>query len=433
MKKTNCFIFLIFVLMGVSGAFLLGCDRDEARPAEHVHAAADIHDHEGESGENHAHEHADTPAQHAHVESSVNGSNEPQVVRITKEQADQFGIRVAEASYGSISRIIRAPGEFRLNEERMTRVVAQLSGIVRSAPVKVGDAVRAGQILAVLESRDLAEAKAAFLAAEKRERLAREFFEREERLWEKKVTSENEYLTARQALDERSIEKASARQQLLAIGVPQESIGNISETASSPLSRFEFRAPIAGRVLEKHLTLGESVQSGKDMYVIADMSTVWLDLSVGHENLAELREGLPIEIEVTGGQSIDAEIAFVSPVVDHETRTALVRAVVQNGNGSLRPGLFVQAGVRLSSQEAALLVPKGAIQMVNDHPCVFVWNNGAFEIREVVPGESDDSRTEILNGLRAGERVVAENAFHLKAEYIKSAAGDQGAHHGHSH
>ncbi len=149
----------------------------------------------------------------------AHGGGEPAAIRITREQVRQFGIKIAEASAGSLNRLVRAPGEIRLNEEKVAHVVAQLSGIVRDSRVQVGDTVRAGQILAILESRELAEAISAYLAAVKRERLARDLFEREERLWHKEVTSEQEYLTARQALAERSIEKNSAHQQLLALGL----------------------------------------------------------------------------------------------------------------------------------------------------------------------------------------------------------------------
>ncbi|MBD3344490.1 MAG: efflux RND transporter periplasmic adaptor subunit [Chitinivibrionales bacterium] len=362
-----------------------------------------------------------------------NAVHAPSVVKITKAQAQRFGIKIAEAAEGSLNRVVRVPGEIRLDEEKAVHIVTQLSGIVRSSRVKVGDKVRAGQVLAVLESRELAEAKAAFLAATKRERLARDFYEREERLWKKQVTSEQEYLTARQVLAERSIEKKSARQQLLALGVPKSSIGGMSESEDNLLSSFVARAPINGQVLEKHLTLGESLPNGTKIFVIADLSTVWLDLTVGHEDLAELREGLAIDLALPGKQKVEAKVAYVSPVANPETRTVTVRAVVENEEGLLRPGLFVQADIRLPSEDKALLVHKGSVQNVNDHPCVFVWNKGVFELREIVPGVSDNSRTEVLQGLTAGEKIAAKNAFHLKAEYVKAAGGNTGCSHGHAH
>ncbi len=354
-------------------------------------------------------------------------------VKITKEQADQFGIKITKVVKGSVNRTIQTTGEIHLNEEKVAHIVAQLNGIAHNISVKVGNNVKKGQVMAILESRELAETKSNFLAAKKREQLAYEFFQREERLWKKKVSSEQEYLTAQQSLAEALIEKNLAQQQLLALGISQNSIDDMPESANSLLSRLEIRAPISGQVLEKHLTLGESVESSANIFMIADLSTVWLDLSVSQENLSALSEELPIEIELPGSKIIKAKISYISPVINHETRTALVRAIIKNKDGSLRPGMFVQASIQVPSENQVLLVPKGSIQMIHDHPSVFVWNKGVFEIREILPGVSDRGQTEILKGLRAEELVVAENAFHLKAEYIKSAAGDLGDHHGHSH
>jgi len=357
------------------------------------------------------------------------GDSELMHVRITRAQSDQFCIKIAEAAQGFLNRTIRVPGELKLNEDRVAHISTQFSGIVRRNMAQIGGLVAAGQVLAVLDSRELAEARAAYLAAVERKKLANDIFKREERLWEKQITSEIEYLSARLTLAERDIDESSARHQLLALGVQN----NVTEPASSSLSHYELRSPISGWVLENNFAFGESFQGGAVLFKIADLSTVWIDLSVSSENLGELRKGLPIEIEISTEKKIDAEITYVAPVIEKESRTAIVRAIIKNEEDSLRPGLFVNADIRLPSWNITLLLPKESVQIVHDHPCVFVWKDGQFELREVVPGVSDRRHTEILQGLKAGELVAVENAFHLKAEYIKTAAGDNGSHHGHSH
>ena len=138
-------------------------------------------------------------------------------------------------------------------------------------------------------------------------------------------------------------------------------------------------------------------------------------------------------VHLPDGTTAEATIEFVSPLVDRDTRTALARATLPNPGDRFRPGTFVEADIHVPTAEAAVVVPKASIQLVGDYPCVFVWGNAAFEVREVTVGNDDGQDIEIIKGLQAGEAVASVNAFHLKAEYIKSAAGDLGAHHGHSH
>jgi multidrug efflux pump subunit AcrA (membrane-fusion protein) len=196
---------------------------------------------------------------------------------------------------------------------------------------------------------------------------------------------------------------------------------------------YALRAPFAGTLIEKHMALGESIDTTSEVFTIADLSSVWVDLAISQQSIPEVREEYPATILLPDGSRPETIIRFVSPIIAPETRTALARATLKNTARDYRPGTFVEAVVRIPSDEQAVVVPKASVQLVNDRPSVFVWGNSAFELRRVETGRSDSRQTEILSGLKAGEKVAAVKAFHLKAEYIKSAAGDMGEHHGHSH
>ncbi len=218
-------------------------------------------------------------------------------------------------------------------------MVPRVSGIVRQVRKSLGDPVKDGEIMAVIESRELAAAKATYLAAIEREKLAQANFAREEGLWRKKVTSEQEYLDARQALAETRIEKSSAEQQLHALGFSDAYLKELPEQADATYTRYEIRAPFAGTIIEKHLTLGENVNADSEVFTIADLSTVWVDINVYQKDLPKIRKGQKVVIEA--GHDIPAAtgtIAWLGPLVGEATRTAKARVILPNPDRGAAPG-----------------------------------------------------------------------------------------------
>jgi len=194
---------------------------------------------------------------------------------------------------------------------------------------------------------------------------------------------------------------------------------------------YALRAPSDGVITARHIVLGEVIDAASEVFVIADLSSVWVDLIVTHEAIVAVREGQSLAIRLPDGSETVTKIDFVSPVVSPETRTAMARASLGNPNGQFRPGVFADALIDVSSGPETVLVPRNSVQLVDDKPCVFVKEGDAFMLREVKTGESDREHTEILEGLEPGEPVASENAFHLKAELTKTVGGCVG--HGHAH
>jgi len=195
---------------------------------------------------------------------------------------------------------------------------------------------------------------------------------------------------------------------------------------------YALRASAEGTLIDKQIVAGESLGKAAEVLTIADLSSLWVDLAISQDVIPSVEKGLAVTIYLADGSRLETEIAFVSPLVAPDTRTALARATLPNPNGRLRPGTFVDAGIWVPSEGESILVPKASVQLVNDRPCVFVWGNAGFELREVLTGSTDGQRIEILQGLRDGETVASVNAFHLKAEFAKSAGGGGGGH-GHAH
>lgn len=416
-------------LVAALSLLFFGCDRQDARESHQEGAAKSARQAPAAGDKDHPAKEDEHPGRDAHEEEGHDEHGEEEVVRLSAADLKEFGIEVATAGPGRLDEYAELPGEIVLNADRLAHVVPRVSGIVREVGKTVGDAVKAGEIMAVTESRELADAKAAFLAAVERETLARASFDREERLWRKKVTSEQEYLDARQALAEARIARNSAEQQLHALGFSDAYLKGLPEHPDATYTRFEIRAPFAGTIIEKHLTLGENVNADAAVFTIADLSSVWVDINVYQKDLAQIRKGQSVVIEIGHGiPAVRGEIAWVGPLVGEATRTAKARVVLPNPDGDLRPGLFVTARVAVGSTSAGIVVPKSALQTFEERTVVFVQDEDGFEPRPVQTGRQNATQVEILSGLEAGQVYVSQGAFTLKAQLSKGAFGD-----GHNH
>jgi cobalt-zinc-cadmium efflux system membrane fusion protein len=351
------------------------------------------------------------------------------VVYLEPGEIREFGLEIAEAGPGEIRLEVVLPGEVMVNPDTLVHITPRVPGVVREVHKGLGDEVRAGELLAVLDSRELAEAKADFLAARQRLELAGSNLQREQTLYDKQISSEQEYLVARQAEAEARIELDSAEQRLHALGLGEQEIGRLMEQVEQELTRFEMRAPLDGTVVEKHITLGEMLRE-ESCFVISDLSQVWVVLTVYQRELGSIRAGQPVTIAASHDLAMgEGTIDYVSPILDEHTRTTTARVVLANEERRWWPGLFVTGRVGVDRVPAAVVVPGTAIQTIDGRPAVFVQTGGAFEPRPVELGRADPERIEVVAGLECGERYVARGGFVLKAQMTKASFEHAG--HGH--
>ena len=358
---------------------------------------------------------------------------EESTVHLSDEQIMKFGIETSPAGPGNIKVHISLPGQIAINTDRMVHIVPRVPGIVRQVNKKLGDPVKKGEVMAVLESRDLADAKATYLASIERLELAKTIAEREEKLWKQEISSEQEYLDAKKASAEAKIAKRNAEQKLRALGFDAEYLKELPSEPAELLTTFEITAPFDGTVIKKHITLGEVIKGDADVFIVADLDTVWIDLQVHQKDAGLVKKGQEVIISATSSvPETKGMIDYVEPVVDEKTRTALARIVLDNTSGHLRPGTFISADVLVDKVPAIVTVAKDILQDVDDRTCVFVKNEHCFEARPVTVGRSNDNHVEIVSGIKPGEIIVTKNSFRLKAE-LENGAGGGHAGHGHAH
>ena len=385
------------------------------------------HDH-GTKQDSHAghdhddHEKADAHAGHDHEHDDG--------IVLTDAQLRQMNVATAIAAAGTVTMHVNLPGEIRLNEDRMAHIVPRISGVVKEVRVHLGDKVRAGQILALIESRELAIAKAQYLAAQSRLSLADKVLVREKKLYQAKVSAEADYLIARQQQAQRTIEVSVALQKLLALGLTKKKVINLPKQSQENLRIYALTAPYNGTIIKKHLVQGELVSDQRTVYVLADLNTVWIDLNAYQKDVPVLRKGQQVIISGDGLIPAEAVITYVASVVREDLRTLLVRAVLSNPNDRYRPGLFINGQVRVDDRIAKIAVPAEAILNVDGKDSVFIQQGKGFKAVHVKMGRSNGQFVEVLSGLEPGDRYAAQGSFALKAVKVTSSLK---GHAGHGH
>ncbi|MDY6972792.1 MAG: efflux RND transporter periplasmic adaptor subunit [Thermodesulfobacteriota bacterium] len=354
------------------------------------------------------------------------------MVHLRDEQARKFGIEVDRVASGDFEVHISVPGEIVLNADRMVHIVPRAHGIVREVKKKIGDSVKAGEVMAIIESQDLADVKATYLASVERFKLTNTIFKREKKLWKDQISSEQEYLDAKNAFAEAKIQMRSAEHKLHTFGFESKYIEELPSEPPDRLTMFQIKAPLNGTVIKKHITLGEIVEDNADVFVVADLDTVWVDLQVHQKDIDHIDEGQVVTISAKSGvPETKGLIDYIDPMINKKTRTALVRMEVENSLRKLRPGTFITANILVERPNAELMIAKDILQDIDHKTCVFVRNGNGFEPRPVTVGRFNDKFVEIVSGLKPGEVIVTKNSFRLKTELEKTAGGNAG--HGHAH
>ena len=351
---------------------------------------------------------------------AASGTASEPIVHLSDEQMKQFDVQTGVAGPGRIRVELVLPGEVALNADRVAHVVPRVTGVVREVRMNLGDTVRGGEVMAILESRELADATAAVLAARERVVLARSNFTREEQLWQKKISPEQDYIQARNSLAEASIEQRTAEQKLRALGFSDEYIAQLPSRSDRDVIIYQIAAPFAGTVIEKHINLGEVLKDDTAAFVLADLSSVWVNLDVQQKDLPLVRVGQMAEIGAgSGAPEVRGRVSFVEPIAYETNRTTHARVVIANSDGRWRPGLFVTGRLAIDDLEVPVLVSNDALLMVGGKMCVFVQVPDGFRLRPVSPGRNDGTHTEISGGLAPGEVYVTKGAITLKSELEK--------------
>lgn len=427
-------ISVIFFCITFSG--LVRSEKDHSDHKHNVEAGPQADTMHGDHGEHDAYEdsHDQVHGPHnSHDDSKASSEHDHHgAVSIKKEDIGLFEVELSKVKSGEIRKLVNAVGEVSLNGDTITHIVPRATGIVKAVSVNIGQNVKKGDLLASLESIELADAKSRYLSELERMTVKKEIFELVEKLKKQGVSFSKEYLGAKSDYAEANIQFKNAKQKLLTYGLKENDIEKISKENIEQFMKFDVTSPVDGIILEKHISIGEFVKDDRDTMTIANLDDVWVNLNVFQDDIPYFNIGK--DIRVSSSQS-DAfrkyKIAYSSPVVNETTRTAIARIIADNKDNFWRPGEFVRGATEKSVNRYEIIIPKSSVQNVNDKTIVFVEDKvhaGTFFPKEVILGESDDLNYEVKSGLTGGETIVSKGSFALKAQATKTELDD-----GHNH
>lgn len=367
-------------------------------------------------------DHASEGGKHAEHAGEKKGGGHSEELTLTTEEAERAGVKVEELKLQAIGDVVVVTATIQPDADKVAHVAPRIEGRITSAPAKLGDRVRAGQALATLDSVDVGEAHAAWVQAQSELRIAEADFKRAESLNAEEIIARKDFLRAQSDRDKAAAALRAAADKLRLLGgTPNAGGGNVSG--------FAVTAPFAGTVIEKKATLGELGRPGDSLFTIADLSRVWIQADLPEAAMARVRAGANAKVSVPAypGETFSGRVDHLGAMLNKETRTVAARIVVPNADERLKPEMFATATIEVAGDRRELLsLPDAAIVLMQGQPTVFVYEQGAYEMRAVEPGERSGGRTVVKSGLKPGEQVVTAGAYALKARKLKSQLG-----HGH--
>ncbi len=341
-------------------------------------------------------------------------------VTLTPEAMKQAGIEIEAVSLRPLRIESSFPGKVSVNETRLAHVGVRIAGRAVEVFANLGDFIKKGQSLAVIDSPELGEAQSQYLKAMTNLQVAEKSYERAKIVLEGKVIStgefqrrEGEYLSSR-------TEAKAAEDRLHLFGMTDEEILSIGK-AHAIISRVAIYGPASGTVIERHVTLGEVVEPIKPLFTIADLSTVWVIADIPENDISMVKKGQKVSVLVSPYPDAEFKgiVTYISDTVDPATRTVKVRAEVDNLKGLLKPEMFASVKIGTGKMDV-LAIPESAVQREGEKAIVFLAEDETTFRKKVVSlGPETNGFHQVLSGLEKGERIVTKGAFTLKSETMK--------------
>ena len=334
-------------------------------------------------------------------------------VTLSAQQIADAGIEVGRPAIGGVAGAIELPALVQGDPQGVQVVSATIGGRVVSLTRNLGQSVRRGDALAIIESREAASLNAEIEAARARSALAQSNLRREQRLFAERVSPEQDLIAARTAATEANIAIRLAQQQLSATG-----------GSGGALNRVAIRSPLSGQIIARSATLGQTVAAEGELYRVANLSRVTIAASLSPADAGKVKPGTRVEV-TSAGRRQEGRVTFVSPALDETTRLVQVIASLDNAGGTWRVGEPVTASILLPSiGDHSITVPSTAVQSVENKTVVFVRTPSGFKAVPVQAGRRNGDQVVITSGLTGSERIATTNSFTLKAELGKGGEMD---------
>jgi len=411
---------LALVAAGVAGGVVWGERRAASKSATTATRQGDAKSDAGTSG-------GPTSAMPGMAKPEQAPATSPEVVEVslTPEAVERAGIKTAQVTTDTAGATITVPATVMSNAYRDTKVNALVGGIVRQVNAELGVTVNRGQPLAVIFSSELADAQMKYLSMRAMLQADHQKLERTQKLVDIGAASRQELEEVTATHHAHETEVAAARQRLLLLGLSSERVAKL-DGASQVVSEVTVPAPAAGLIVTRSVNPGQVVGAGQELFVVTDLSSVWVIGDLYEKDFPSVRVGTPATVAMPsapGAPPLRGRVAYIDPRVERATRTAKVRVEVPNKDVQLRLGMFVTATFEAGQAQRVTVVPRAAVQTVGDRTVVYVpvdGEEGKFTERPVKLGPPIGDAIQVVEGLKPGEKVVTDGSFLLRAEAART-------------
>ncbi|HWP93652.1 MAG TPA: efflux RND transporter periplasmic adaptor subunit [Thermodesulfobacteriota bacterium] len=348
-------------------------------------------------------------------------------INLDPKSIQSANLKIEEVSLKSLKSILQAPGKIQFNENKLAHVGSRVPGKIDEVIANLGDKVKEGDRLAVIDSTELGTAQSEYLKAKANLLAEAKSYQRAKKLLEGKAISLGEYQKREAEYLNVRAEFKAAEDRLHLLGLSEEEVKRIG-SEHIIRSKVAVRAPFSGTVVERHATLGEVIEPATNLFTVADLSTLWSIADVPEKDIPQVKTGLPVEVRVSPypDDMFKGIVTYIGDQIDPSTRTVRVRTEVDNSLGKLKPEMFATVFITTDVVTNVLAIPGEAVQTDGNKKIVFIdKGNGGFEKREVSLGRQVDSFYQVVEGIKAGEKIVTKGSFLLKSEAQKGEIGEE--------
>lgn len=370
---------------------------------------------------------------------------DPSIVTVEETALRNIGAAYAVARMRMILQTIQATGSIGPNETRLAHIRPLARGRIEKVYVRLGDRVRAGQPLLDYDNIELGELIGEYLSAvaglgkaNAEAEVTNRSLERARKLVELGAVAKAEYerrnaeyTNALASINIQKSEIAKVEEKIHRFGLSDADLANLNPSAHKELHREAshsvLRAPFDGIVIKYDVSEGEVVETDRELFTVADLSTVWVQADVYEKDIASIHKGQEVRILVDAyaGENFAGKITYVSDFLDPKTRTAKVRCEVSNRDGRLKLEMFATIQISTPLGGEVVMIPTAAVQQIDDKPVAFVRTSDTqFQKRDVQLGARSDDWVEVKSGVKTGEVVVTQGSFHLKSMLLREQIGE---------
>jgi len=360
-----------------------------------------------------------------HADEKAGAHKDEGLVKLSDAEASQAGVKAEALAEQQLADTLTVTATVEAQRERIAHVLPRIPGRIASVSAKLGDVVKQGQVLATLDSIEAGEAYSAYAQALAEANVAKAAYERAERLHADQIIAGKEYQRAKGEYQKTQAQVQGAAGKLRMLGVSPADGARGATNSSVPVT-----APLRGTVIERKAVLGELAKTEAALFVVADLSKVWLEANIGEADLGRVRIGATARARFAGrpDEVFQGKVSHLGAVLEKETRTAKAIVELDNPKGFLRPQMFASVDIETGTARKAMVVPESAVTLVQGLPTVFVEEAAGFAARPVELGTRSGGKVTIKSGVAAGDLVVTEGVYALKARLLKSQIGEGHAH-----